>query len=126
VIVWAAAVSFAAEYELGASRSAAARGDLPKAADDARTAGKLQPWSPESPLQLALVEELGGNLDAAGTAAQDAIDRAPGDWRPWAVAGRIAAKSSNSAAAQLLLTKAESLSPVALPPSFSRYEKGGP
>jgi O-Antigen ligase len=121
VAIWAAAVSFAGEHELAASRSAAARGDLTAAADDARIAGKLQPWSPEPPLQLALVDELGGDLATARTAALDAIHSAPGDWRGWAVAGRIAAKSGNSAAAKLLLAKAASLSPVQLPPSFERH-----
>ena len=120
VAIWAAAVLFAGDHELSASRSAAARGDLTEAADDARIAGKVQPWSPEPPLQLALVEELGGNLDAARVAALDAIHSAPGDWRGWAVASRIAAKSGNSEAAALLLGKAESLSPVALPPDFDR------
>lgn len=118
VAIWAAAVSFAGEHELAASRSAAARGDLTEAADDARVAGKLQPWSPEPPLQLALVDELGGDLGAARTAVLDAIRSAPGDWRGWAVAGRIAAKSGNSSAAKLFLAKAASLSPVGLPPSF--------
>jgi O-Antigen ligase len=119
--IWAAAVSFASDHQLASSRSAAARGDLTEAADDARIAGRLEPWSPEPPLQLALVEELGGNLNAARVAAVDAVHQAPGDWRPWAVAGRIAAKSGNFGAAGLLLAKAESLSPVALPPAFSRY-----
>lgn len=120
IAIWAAAVSFAGDHELGASRSAAARGDLTEAADDARIAGKIEPWSPEPPLQLALVLELGGNLDAARVAALDAIHSAPGDWRGWAVASRIADKSGNSEAARLLLGKAESLSPVALPPEFAR------
>jgi O-antigen ligase/polysaccharide polymerase Wzy-like membrane protein len=124
VAIWAAAVSFAGEYELSASRSDAARGDLTGAADDARIASKLQPWSPEPPLQLALVEELGGDLDAARAAARDAIDHAGGDWRPWAVAARISAKQGNSAAASLLLAKARSLSPVELPPEFSRSPRG--
>jgi hypothetical protein len=124
VAVWAAAISFAGQYELAASRSAAARGDLTQAADDARIAGKLQPWSPEPPLQLALVEELGGNLDAAGTAAMDATHQAPGDWRTWAVAGQIAGKQGNSPASALLLAKARSLSPVALPPEFSHAPPG--
>jgi hypothetical protein len=119
-VIWAAAVSLAADRELSASRSAAARGDLTSAADHARVAGRLEPWSPEAPLQLALVEELGGDLAAARTAALDAIHDARGDWRTWAVAARIAAKQGNSPAAALLLAKARSLSPVALPPGFNR------
>jgi hypothetical protein len=124
ISVWGAAVSFAGQHELAASRSAAARGDLSQAADDARIAARLQPWSPEPPLQLALVDELGGDLGAARTAALDAVHSAPGDWRTWAVAGRIAAKSGNSGAASLLIAKAESLSPVELPPEFSNAARG--
>jgi hypothetical protein len=124
ISIWAAALSFAGEHELGASRSAAARGDLAQAADDARIAARLQPWSPEPPLQLALVDELGGELGAARTAALDAVHSAPGDWRTWAVAGRIAAKSGNSAAASLLIARARSLSPVELPPEFSNAARG--
>jgi hypothetical protein len=119
ISIWAAAVSFAGQHELAASRSAAGRGDLTQAADAARIAARIQPWSPEPPLQLALVDELGGDLGAARTAALDAVHSAPGDWRTWAVAGRIAAKSGNSGAASLFLAKAESLSPVELPTEFS-------
>ena len=120
-VVWAAAVSFIGSRELAASRSAAARGDLTAAANDARVAGHVQPWSPEPPLQLALVEELGGDLEAARMAALDAIHHAPGDWRPWAVAGRIAAKAGDPRAAAYLLARAEALSPVMLPRQFSRH-----
>ncbi len=124
IAIWAAALSFAGEHELAASRSSAARGDLAQAADDARIAARLQPWSPEPPLQLALVDELGGELGAARTAALDAVHSAPGDWRTWAVAGRIAAKLGNSEAASLLIAKARSLSPVELPPEFSNAVRG--
>ncbi len=120
VAIWAAAVSFASDRELAASRAAAARGDVTQAVNDARVAGRIEPWSPEPPLQVALVEELGGDLVSARTAALDAIHHAPGDWRPWAVAGRIEARSGNSAAASLLLAKARALSPVELPRSFNR------
>jgi O-antigen ligase len=124
IAIWAAALSFAGEHELAASRSSAARGDLAQAADDARIAARLQPWSPEPPLQLALVDELGGELGPARTAAFDAVHTAPGDWRTWAVAGRIAAKSGNFEAASLLIAKARSLSPVELPPEFSNAARG--
>jgi hypothetical protein len=116
---WAAAVSFATDRELAASRSAAARGDLTAAADDARDAGSLQPWSPEPLLQLALVAELGRDFESAKQYAFDAIQHAPGDWRLWAVAGRIEAKSGNLGAAGWFFTRARQLSPIALPAAYS-------
>ena len=73
----------------------------------------------EPPLQLALVEELGGDLNAARRAAGEAIDRAAGDWRPWAVAARIDARRGASSAAQFELGVAGTLSPVPLPADFT-------
>ena len=78
----------------------------------------VQPWSPEPRLQLGLVEELGGDLKAARNAVGLAIDRAPGDWRPWAVAARIDARAGNLRAAGTELLRAEALSPIPLPNEF--------
>ncbi len=93
--IWAAGILLITELKLDSSRAAAARGDLAAAANDARDAASVQPWSPEPRLQLALVEELSDNLKAARSAAGQAIDRAPGDWRPWAVAARIDGRAAD-------------------------------
>jgi tetratricopeptide (TPR) repeat protein len=113
--IWAAGILFASDFRLEQSGEAAARGDLTEAAAHARDAAALEPWSPEPRLQLALVDELGQDLSAARTAVQQAIDRAPGDWRPWAVASRIDRMAGDHAAAQLEWAKAQSLSPLPLP-----------
>ncbi len=116
--IWAAGILLITELKLDSSRSAAARGDLATAADDARGAASVQPWSPEPRLQLALVEELSDNLRAARGAAGLAIDRGPGDWRPWAVAARIDAREGHLALAGTELVKAQELSPLNLPDEF--------
>jgi hypothetical protein len=116
--IWAAAIVLITDLKLDASRAAAARGDLAAAANDARDAASVQPWSPEPRLQLALVDELAGNLGAARVAAGLAIDRAPGDWRPWAVAARIDARQGRIPAAGVEIFKATALSPVPVPKEF--------
>lgn len=116
--IWAAGILLIAELKLDSSRAAAGQGDLATAANDARDAASVQPWSPEPRLQLALVEELSDNLRAARSAAGLAIDRAPGDWRPWAVAARIDALEGDLATAGTELVKAQSLSPLPLPRQF--------
>jgi hypothetical protein len=116
--IWAAGVLLITDLKLDASRAAAARGDLAQAADDARAAATVQPWSPEPRLQLALVQEVGGNLRAARTAAGETIDRASDDWRPWAVASRIDARAGHLATAFREIARARALSPVTLPREF--------
>jgi O-Antigen ligase len=116
--IWAAGVLLISDLKLDASRSAAARGDLVGAANDARDAASVQPWSPEPRLQLALVEELADNLTAARAAADLAIDRASDDWRPWAVAARIDARSGRLKEASIEIVNSQRVSPVPLPGSF--------
>jgi hypothetical protein len=116
--IWAAGILLITDYKLDASRAAASRDDLAAAASDARDAAKVQPWSPEPRLQLALVDELGGDLTGARSAAGLAIERAPGDWRPWAVAARIDARAGHPQAAGIEILRAVSLSPTKLPNEF--------
>lgn len=116
--IWAAGIVLVTDLKLDASRAAAARGDLAAAAGDALDAASVQPWSPEPRLQLALVGELGGDPKAARHDAGLAIERAPGDWRPWAVASRIDARAGDLRAAGTELVKAADLSPVRLPREF--------
>src|SRR5262249_43833324 len=116
--IWAAGILLVSDMKIDSSRAAVARGDLSVAASDARTAATVEPWSPEPRLQLALVEELGKNPVAARRAAALAIDRAPGDWRPWAVAARIDARAGKLRKGFKELVKAATLTPLALPNEF--------
>jgi hypothetical protein len=115
VAIGAGAITLASQHSLTASRAAATRDDVVGAAASARDAARLEPFSPEPPLQLALVEEKAGNFPAAREAAGDAIDLAPGDWRVWFVAGRIDAEARNYPAALRELRRAKRLTPTPLP-----------
>ena len=62
VAIWAGGDQFLTELRLSDSRDAASAGELSSAAQSARDATTLQPWAAEPRLQLALVEELDGDL----------------------------------------------------------------
>jgi hypothetical protein len=109
--LWAAGVLFFTSVKLDASRAAVDRGDLAQAAQDAVDARTLEPWSSEPSLQLALVDELGGDLPAARTALDEAIARAPEDWRLQLVSARLYVESNDLARARQALAKARALNP---------------
>ena len=83
------------DYKLDASRGAASRDDLAAAASDARDAARSSPGRRSRGSSSRWSRSSRGNLTAARSAAGLAIDRAPGDWRPWAVAARIDARAGN-------------------------------
>jgi hypothetical protein len=116
--IWAGGVVFLTETRLGDSRKAARAGDLESAAQDARDAIKIEPWAAGPRLQLALVEELGGDLKAANREISEAIDRAPDNWQLWFVRTRLEVKSGDLAAARQALDRARQLNPRA--PFFAR------
>lgn len=115
VAIWVAGDQLVASIQLDNSRSALASGDLESAAQSARNASAIQPWSSEAELQLALVEKEGGDLPAASEAVHEAIDRASHDWRPWLVAAEVAAAAGNRRGAEYGLAFANRLSPRPLP-----------
>lgn len=118
--IWAAGTLVASDRLLASSRSEAAAGDREASADRARAAASLEPFSPEPRIQLALVERLAGQLEAASADAQRSIDLADGDWRTWYVASRIASAAGQGALADTYLRRAAALAPVPLPSSGSR------
>ena len=85
-----------------------------------RDAAALQPWSATPRLQIALVDELEGDLPAARRRIDQAIDRAPQDWRLWLVKSRLETKSGEVAAASESLDRAEALNPRS--PVFQQLE----
>ena len=97
------------ETRLSDSRQAARDGNLEAAAQAARDAQTIQPWASEPRLQLALVEEAGGDLRAASASTQEAAHRAPDDYRVWLVAARITAARGDARLARAFLGRAESL-----------------
>src|SRR5436190_5343359 len=111
--IWAGGLLFLTEAKLGDSRAAASDGDLAAAAQDARDASTLEPWAAEPRLQLALVEELNGDLHAANRDLGEAIKRAPDDWELWFVRVRLDVKSGNVSGARHALARARQLNPRA-------------
>jgi O-Antigen ligase len=113
VAIGAAGILFLNQLKIGDSQDAVDRGDLVSAADDARDAVAIEPWSSDARLQLALVEELGGDYHAAIQDVDAAIDRAPDNWQPWFVKARLEVKAANGHAAHLALARARELNPRA-------------
>jgi O-antigen ligase len=114
----AAVVLFAADLKLGdwfltASRSAASRGDLPRALDDARTAHRLQPWSASAQLQVALVQEAQGQLSDAESSVEKAIRLDSSDWRTFYIAARIQKARGAADRAEASLAAVRRLNPHA-------------
>jgi tetratricopeptide (TPR) repeat protein len=109
-LVLAAAV-FLAGRDLNRSQAAASDGDLPEAADKARAAIAIEPWAADPRLQLALVQELAGDLDAAAKSAEEATDRARDNWQLWVVRARIAIEQDDLQAAESDLREARRLNP---------------
>jgi O-antigen ligase len=111
--IWAGGDQFLTQVKLDDSQAAASAGDLSSAAQDARDARTLQPWAAEPRFQLALVEELGRDLRAAKRELNEAIERAPEDWRLWFVLVRLEFNSGNVKAAKRALEQARRLNPRA-------------
>ena len=129
VAVLLSAVVALSELKLSDSRDAAGDDDLPAAAQDAQDAVALQPWAAEPRLQLALVEELRGDLPAARSALDEAIERAPEDWRLHLVAVRLEANAGRAQEAQDALDRARELNPrspiLESPPAAPPEADGG-
>ena len=111
--IWAGGISFLTEARLGDSRDAVNAQNLSAAAQDARDASTLQPWSAGPRLQVALVEELAGHLKAANRDLGEAIQRAPRDWQLWFVRARLEVKIGDVDAALRALHRARMLNPRA-------------
>jgi hypothetical protein len=115
VAIWVAGDQLIASVQLDNSRSALARGDYESAAQSARNASAIQPWSSEAQLELALAEKGNGDIAAAVAAARESVNRASHDWRPWLVLAEVAAAAGNRPVAEYGLAVANHLSPKPLP-----------
>jgi tetratricopeptide (TPR) repeat protein len=109
--ICAAVILMFSEARLESSRDAAADGDLAAASDDAKQAAALEPWSAGPRLQLALVDELQGDLPVARERIEQAIDRSPDDWQLWLIRARIETKLGDVDSATGSLAQARSLNP---------------
>jgi Tfp pilus assembly protein PilF len=77
----------------------------------ARAARRLEPWAASPRLQLALVLEQDGDLDAARGQIQSAVERDPEDWRLWLVKSRLETKAGAPAVAAASYSRARALNP---------------
>jgi hypothetical protein len=102
-----------AKRNLDASQSAARDGDLASAADDARAAIALEPWSAAPRAQVALLQESAGDLRGADRSIREAIERSPDDWSLWLVRARIATHEGQLAEARRALAESRRLNPRA-------------
>jgi tetratricopeptide (TPR) repeat protein len=93
------------------SQAAVARGDGREALSDALAARRLQSWAASTHLQLALVQETLGNLEAAEGSIRTATAKGPDDWRLWLVRARIETKLGRVAEARTSLHRAIELNP---------------
>lgn len=109
--VCASGVHFLAERSLGASESALADGRPGEAIDSAADAIDLEPWAAEPRLRLAVAYEDAGDLAAAQAALAAAIERAPEDWRNWALAVRLEVAANDLAGARIAFRRARELNP---------------
>jgi hypothetical protein len=111
IAIWVAGDQLVASIQLDSSRTALANGDFESAAQSARNASAIQPWSSSAQLQLALAEKANGDFAAATAAVREAVTRASRDWRPWLVAAEVAAAAGNRQGAVAGLSAANHLSP---------------
>lgn len=115
--VWVAGVILVGEVQLSESRASVERGDLDEAAEHAVYATEVQPWSEEAYIQLAQVELLRGNGEAALDAASLAVDRNGKDWRTWFVLAQVRLESGDLTGTRDALSEARDLSPRPIPTS---------
>jgi tetratricopeptide (TPR) repeat protein len=111
LVLCAQAIPWLADLQLKASAAAIGRNDGRSALTHALDAKSIQPWAASPYLQLALVDEQRGDLNAAHSWIEKAIQRNPVDWRLWLVAARLETKRSDLPAARKSLRRAEDLNP---------------
>ncbi len=111
LLICAIAIPLLAGARIQDSKEAAGRGDLGAAISAARDARAIEPWSAEPDLQLALVEEQGGDYSSARRWITRAISRDATDWRLWYIRARLESKVGAIRAARRSIEKAKSLNP---------------
>jgi hypothetical protein len=104
------------QVELDRSRNAASADRIGEGIDRALAAKTVQPWSSEPYTQLALLESQNGNVPQALAYLRQAQERDADDWRLLVIEARLLQGRGDGAAAQSVLRRAQSLSPVSLLP----------
>lgn len=123
LVVCAQAIPLLSELKLRDSEAAVTRNDAEAALSDARAARALEPWAASPYLQLALVQEHVGDLEAARDSIRKAVARDSRDWRLWLVAARLETKLGLIPEARASLARAATLNPRS--PLFAGLDSGG-
>jgi hypothetical protein len=98
--------------ELAKAQNANQRGHHAAAANYARRAARLAPWSSQPPFQRALAfAALGHNAEAAAS-ARKALSHSPNEWQLWALLARVTQGSEQ----QHALARLRTLNPLAPSP----------
>ena len=113
--IWIAGMVLIGEVQIEESQASVERAELEEAAEHAVYATEVQPWSEDAYIQLAQVEALSGNQEAALNAAQEAVDRNRENWRSWFVLAQVSLEAGDLGGAREALLEARDLSPQAIP-----------
>jgi tetratricopeptide (TPR) repeat protein len=105
------AIPLASTSSVRASQDSANNAQLDTALAKAQTAHHIQPYAATPSLQTALVFEVAGDLDGAATAATQATEDEPTNWRTWLVLSRLEAERGNVIKSIAAYRKARSLNP---------------
>lgn len=107
----AVAMPLAATNAVRASQMAASTGQVTVALRDAEQASRVEPGAASPQIQVALVQELRGDLPAALAAARRAAANEPQNWTVWLILSRLEAKASRPGASLIDYERARSLNP---------------
>jgi tetratricopeptide (TPR) repeat protein len=89
-------------------------GDLRGAAEAARAAEAIEPWSAEPQLRLAEIEQAGSNWESARRRAEQAVRSNPDDFRGWVLLSQLNEELDNPIAAVNYGNRATTLAPLVL------------
>jgi hypothetical protein len=101
-----------------ASQTAAARGQTGLALREADRAAHIEPGAASPQLQIALVQELRGQIPAAISAAKQAAADEPENWGTWLILSRLESEDGRAQASRTDFDRARSLNPRS--PIFAR------
>lgn len=105
------AVPLATATAVQRSQAAAASGDTALALRDAQDAARVEPGAASPQVQLALVEELRGNVRQGLVAARRAVQDESANWSNWLILSRLEAENGNVAASVADFREARLLNP---------------
>lgn len=105
------------------SQEAFRAGDTSEALNKADRAIDIQPYSASAEMQIALIKAQMGDREAAMSAAADAIEHEPTNWKTWFVMGDLSGKFGDEKQAKSSFSKAASLNIRSAIPDLSSTSK---